>query len=232
MASRALLALGAAWAGLVLLAPAARADGAPTATEPRGEAAPHEPVPEVAEVEPKKWEFSLTAFGFDVRHEDGYAYASLLADRDRLHLEARYGYEAPETASLWVGYTFEAGERLALEATPMVGGVFGGTSGLAAGYEASLTYGRLELYTEGEFVFDLDEDEGSFYYSWSELTFAPTERWKVGLVLQRTKAYATALDVQWGFLLGLTFEKVDVTAYVLDPAEPDTTLALSLTVRF
>ena len=47
------------------------------------------------------------------------------ADRDWLHLEARYNYEALDTGSAWVGYNFSGGETLAWEFTPMIGGVFG-----------------------------------------------------------------------------------------------------------
>ena len=36
-------------------------------------------------------------------------------------LEARYNYEALETGSVWAGYDFNAGKKLVLDLTPMVG---------------------------------------------------------------------------------------------------------------
>ena len=36
----------------------------------------------------------------------------------------------------------------------MIGGVFGDTTGIAPGYKGSLSWWKLELYSEGEYVFD------------------------------------------------------------------------------
>jgi hypothetical protein len=55
---------------------------------------------------------------------------------------------------LWVGYKFEIGDKVALEATPMIDGVFGHTTGIAPGYIASVSLKKLALSTEGGFVFD------------------------------------------------------------------------------
>ena len=48
----------------------------------------------------------------------------------------------PGTGSLWAGYNFAVGKRLVLDVTPMIGGVFGRTTGIAPGCEASLSYKR------------------------------------------------------------------------------------------
>ena len=90
-------------------------------------------------------------------------------DRDWLHLEARYNYENLDTGSAWVGYNFSGGEKLAWEFTPMLGGVFGNTTGIAPGYKGSLSWWKLELYSEGEYVFDTGDSSESFFYTWSEL---------------------------------------------------------------
>ena len=82
------------------------------------------------------------------------------ADRDWLHLEARYNYENLETGSLWLGYNFSAGHKLVLKATPMIGGVIGRTTGVAPGYEVSLNYKRVALSTQGEYVFDTGSRSG------------------------------------------------------------------------
>ena len=62
-------------------------------------------------------------------HDRSYASPTFAADRGRVHFGARYNYEDKETGSLWVGYNFSAGDKLALEVTPMIGGVFGNTTG-------------------------------------------------------------------------------------------------------
>src|ERR1700761_662606 len=81
------------------------------------------------------WAFSLTTDGYIV--PDGVSYVSpvLTADRHWVHLEARYNYENQQTGSLWAGYNFTAGKNLQMALTPMIGGVFGKTTGIAPGCE-------------------------------------------------------------------------------------------------
>ena len=85
-------------------------------------------------------------------------------------LEARYNYEALETGSLWVGYNFSASNKLSLNVTPMLGGVFGKTTGVAPGLRGSLSWWRFYFYGEGEFVITTDKRSDSFLTGWSELT--------------------------------------------------------------
>jgi hypothetical protein len=133
---------------------------------------------------------------------------------------------------VWVGYNFSGGEKLAWELTPMLGGVFGETTGIAPGYKGSLSWWKLELYSEGEYVFDTGDSSDSFFYTWSELTLAPADWLRFGLVVQRTKLYQTAFDIQRGFLAGLSYKKVDFTTYVFNPDASRPTIVLALGARF
>src|SRR5438045_9477601 len=87
---------------------------------------PLEVAEETAETE---WEYSLSISTYLVQNGRDYANPNLLLDRHWLHLEARYNYEAIKTGSFWLGYNFSVGKKLALEATPMIGGVFGDITG-------------------------------------------------------------------------------------------------------
>ncbi len=176
--------------------------------------------------------FNLTVDGYIVPGEDGYASPTLTADREWLHLEARYNYENLRTGSLWVGYNFSVGKKLELNVTPMVGGVFGRTNGIAPGCEATLTYKKIELSMSNEYVFDTGDRSGSFYYSWPQLTYSPREWLRAGLVAQRTKAYHTTFDTQRGFLVGVSLKKVDFTAYIFDVGSTDTTAVLEFGYSF
>lgn len=180
----------------------------------------------------ERWSFSASSYVYFIPMDSDYASATLTADGSRLHLEARYNYEDRETGSLWVGANFGAGENLVFEATPMLGAVFGNTNGIAPGWKLSLGYHWLELYSENEYVFDTDDSEGNFYYNWSEATLAPTDWFRFGLVVQRTKAYQTELEVQRGLLLGVSFKRVDLTAHVFDLGWEDPTTVLSILVHF
>ena len=153
------------------------------------------------------------------------------ADRGWLHLEARYNYEALDTGSAWVGYNFSGGDKLAWELTPMIGGVFGDTTGVAPGYKGSLSWLKLELYSEGEYVFDTRSTSDSFFYNWSELTLAPAEWFRFGLVTQRTRVYKSDRDIQRGVLAGVSFARGSLTGYVLNP-DDEPTFVLAVVVLF
>ena len=121
------------------------------------------------------WSFSATVDGYVVPHQEFYVLPIFTTDRSWLHLEARYNYEDQQTGSTWVGYNFSFGDKLKLDVTPMIGGVFGNTTGVAPGYEFSLAYKRITLSSTGEYVFDTKNHNGSFFYSWPELTYSPVE---------------------------------------------------------
>ncbi len=165
----------------------------------------------------KSWSSSLSVYTYILPDNRYYAQPTLTVDHDWLHLEARYNYEDLRTASLWAGYNFSGGEKLAWELTPMLGGAFGDTTGIAPGYKGSLSWWKLELYSEGEYLFDTSDSAGSFFYNWSELTLSPTEWFRFGLVTQRTHIYETNRDIQRGFLVGFSFKHIDLTTYVFNP---------------
>ena len=155
----------------------------------------------------KAWSFSASAYTYFVPDDREYVQPTFTADHNWLHLEARYNYEALDTGSLWVGYNFSGGEKLSWEFTPMIGGVFGDTTGIAPGYKGSLSWLKLELYSEGEYVFDTGATSDSFFYNWSELTLAPAEWFRFGMVTQRTRLYKTDREIQRGVLAGFSFKK-------------------------
>jgi len=181
---------------------------------------------------PKAWSFSASVSGNLVPGDRDYAQPTLTADRDWLHLEARWNYEALDTGSAWIGYNFSAGDKLTLDFTPMLGGVFGDTTGIAPGYEFTLGWWKLELYSEGEYVFDTGDSSDNFFYTWSELSLAPVDWFRFGLVAQRTKLYETDFDIQRGFLVGFTYKQVDFTTYVFNPDASQPTIVLGLGIEF
>jgi len=178
-----------------------------------------------------EWSFGAAAYTYIVPDDSNYGQPTFTADRGRLHLEARYNYEALETASAWIGYNF-SGDRLAWEFTPMLGGVFGDTNGIAPGYKGSLEWWKLGLSSEGEYVFDAGDSSDSFFYNWSELTLAPVDRFRFGLVTQRTRVYQTDRDIQRGLLAGFSFKRVDVAGYVFNPDDDKPTFVLAVALTF
>ena len=111
--------------------------------------------------------------GYIIEGEDGYASPTFTADHNWLHLEARYNYENFRTGSLWAGYNFSWGKTWQFAVTPMIGGVFGRTNGIAPGCEASLTWKKLTFSIDNEYVFDTTSKSGNFYYAWPQITYQP-----------------------------------------------------------
>lgn len=180
--------------------------------------------PVKAELEPPDdtWEFSITALTYVIPDAREYIQPTITADLDWFHVEARYNYEALDTGSAWLGVNFSGGNRLAWEITPMIGGVFGETAGVAPGYRGSLSWWKLQLTSEGEYVWDARDSSSSFFYSWTELTLAPVDWFRFGLVTQRTQVYQTDREVQRGLLAGISVWQVDLTTYVFNPDDSDT----------
>ena len=218
-------------AALLVASPSALAqDGA--AQAPAGALAPAkppaaEPPQSAFEEELFRWTWSLSAYTYLVPDGDDYVQPTLMLDRDWLHLEARYNYEALDTGSVWIGYNFSFGDELYIDVTPMLGAVFGDVEGVAPGYRITAGWWRLGLYTEGEYLFDSEDSENDFFYTWSELTYSFNDFFYAGVVIQRTKVYETDFDIQRGLLLGVSIERLNFTAYVLNP-DDDPTVVLGI----
>jgi hypothetical protein len=169
--------------------------------------------------------------GFIIPDQQSYANPDFTADRGWLHLEARYNSEDFRTGSAWIGYNFAAGKNLVLNVTPIIGGVFGRTNGVAPGCEASLTYKKLQVSISNEYVFATSKSS-SFYYNWPQVTYSPVDWLQLGLVAQRTKTYHTSLDTQRGFLVGVSHKSIEVTSYVFNAGWTDPTVVLELGFSF
>jgi hypothetical protein len=178
------------------------------------------------------WEYSLTVDGYLISGEDGYAQPTFTADHKWLHLEARYNYENFRTGSLWAGYNFSWGKTWQFAVTPMIGGVFGRTNGIAPGCEASVSWKIFGLSLDNEYVFDTTSKSGNFYYAWPQLTVTPVNWFKFGGVAQHTKTFATKLGVQRGFFVGFTHKRLEFTTYVFDPGTSSTTVVLEVGATF
>ena len=224
MRSAAFIAVGLAFAGGDALAQA-MTNAAVLATSHEWPAA----TPEESE---RDWSFSASVYGYFVPDNRDYAQPTISADRGWLHLESRYNYEDLDTGSIWMGYNFSFGEKLSLEFTPMLGGVFGNTNGIAPGYRATLNWRQLELYREAEYVFDTADSSDSFFYTWSELTLSPMDWFRFGLVIQRTKVYETNLDIQRGLLVGFAYKQANFTTYVFNPDQSNPTAVVSVGLDF
>lgn len=191
--------------------------------------APAEAAP--PEAPAKAWEFSASVYGYDVPDSDDYVNPNVTADRGRLHLEARYNYEAIGAASVWAGANFSVGESWEFDATVMLGGVFGELEGVAPGYRILLTHSWFELNSEAEYFIDNHGHEGNYFYTWTEVAGYPLDWFRLGLAIQRTRAYESDLDIQRGAFVGFSFSRWDIAAYDFNPFD-DPTYVLAVRATF
>jgi len=163
------------------------------------------------------WTYSVTASYYSFRHQDDFFLGVATAEKGPLHIEARYNYEAIDSGSLFAGWKFSGGEKIAYELTPILGAVFGAKEGIAPGFEASISYGIVDFYTETEYVRDLEVRQDSFTYSWNELGFSPLEWLRFGVVSQRTLVYQSERDIQRGFFAQIMYRKATLGVYDFNP---------------
>lgn len=136
------------------------------------------------------------------------------ADKGALHLEARYNYEDLNTFSAWAGCNISGGKNWEYTITPMIGGVIGNSNGVAPGLEFTIAHKKFELYSESEYLFELSDKTYSFFYNWTDLTYAPKDWLWFGLSGQRTRLYQTDLEIQRGLMVGAGLKNWELTGYL------------------
>src|SRR5262245_6523513 len=109
------------------------------------------------------WSLRVSLAGYFIPDDDDYVQPTVAADRGPLHFESRYNYEGRDSVSGFVGWNIAFGRTVTFQLTPMFGIVAGDTDGLVPALELDLTWRRLELYSEGEYVTDLDSHEENFF---------------------------------------------------------------------
>ena len=182
--------------------------------------------------EQEKWEYSISAYTYVVRNGADFVNPNVIADYDWFHLEVRYNYEALKTGAIWLGYNFTAGDKLVLDVTPMLGGVFGNLTGIAPGYSISAKYARFDFSTEGEYFFDPGNSANNFFYSWSELAVAPTKWLRIGLVAERTNNFGNSSALQPGPFIGIRHDNVEFATYWIGPGSKNGAVVLAMTLNF
>jgi len=183
-------------------------------------------------VEKPSWEFALTAYPTVVRGGENYTSAIAVADRDSLHLEARYNYESIGARSAFVGWTFSGGEAVTWELTPLLGGAWGATQAFVPGFEASAAWKQLDFYIEAEYVRDIHARADSYFYAWSELGFRPVEWLRAGIAGQRTNIYGGGRDIQRGPFAQLTWNRVTIGGYWFNPGSSEQVFVGSIGATF
>ena len=177
------------------------------------------------------WEFSAEA-NFYFFSNDFILLPVFKADKDHLHLEARYNYEDENTVSVWGGYNFSGGQNLEYLITPMLGIAAGNTNGIAPGLEFTLGYKGFELYSEAEYLFDFETSDNNYFYNWADFSYSPADWLWFGISGQRTRLYDTELEIERGLLVGGGYKNWELTGYFYNIGTEDAFVLISLSASF
>ena len=179
-----------------------------------------------------QWSYAATAFQYFLPDEKNTTLLIATADYNAWHIETRYNYEAAKTASVFGGYQFEAGKKLVLDITPMLGFAVGDVNGIVPGLETSLTWKNFDLYSESEYVFDLEGKENNFFYNWSEAGITAFDKLRVGISLSRTRLFQSDLELQKGIFAQYSFWKLTAGVFYFNPFSSDNYVIASLGIEF
>jgi hypothetical protein len=165
------------------------------------------------EAEQRRWKATVNAYLFAVPDQESFFMVTAPVEIRWFHVEARYNYEALRSGSVFAGVNAGWGQALRLDLTPMIGGLFGELDGLVPALRWTLTWWKLDLYSESEVVVDFDDASDSFFYNWSELGFSPLDWLRFGGAIQRSRVLMTSLDFQRGLFVAATIRLFTVSLY-------------------
>lgn len=163
--------------------------------------------------------------------QDDLSTAVASIDVDSTLFEWRFNYEARDSGSFWIGHNFDFGDSWELALNPMAGLVAGDLEGAAPGLKAELSWNRINVYSEMEYVFSFDSSEDNFFYAWSEMTYAITDWLSAGIVGNRTRAYDSPVELDRGPTVAMNFGKFTVSCTALNLDE-DVLMIVSLGASF
>jgi hypothetical protein len=178
------------------------------------------------------WSFSADSYYYLVPGGKNTLNLNVYADHKALHTEMRYNYEDRNTASIFGGWKFETGNKVKLQATPMIGIAFGNTSGFAPALEVELTYKIFDFYLESEYFVDFTGKKNDFLYTWTELGVSPCEAFRIGLTTESTRLYKTKLDIPRGFFGAYSFWKLTLGTYYFNPFSKRNYIVASCSIDF
>lgn len=163
-----------------------------------------------------------------MKEESSYFLPIVSYEKDKLYLESRYNYEDFETLSFFVGRSFTIDDQYDFVLIPMLGGAGGNSDGIIPAFEFSVQLGKFNLSSQQEYLINLDSQDASFFYVWSDLTYEMLDWLNIGLSLQRLRPYQSTSDVDYGAFIGVQQSAWSFDYYYYLLGENDSMNILSL----
>jgi hypothetical protein len=180
-------------------------------------------------LETSDWKFGVQT---DLYFTESYFVIPMIsADKNKLHLEARYLNEEVETTSAWIGYNISGGSDFKYLFTPMIGGTIGRINGLAAELDLTLNFSDFEFDNQLEYIFDVEDEDDIFYYS-LDLIYSPLDWMWFGISGRRARIFQKGLEFERGLFLGAAYKNLQLTTYIFNIGSEDLFLMLSFEAGF
>lgn len=152
-----------------------------------------------------------------------------LQNRKQWYSEARYNYEAPETASIYAGKEFSKKGKLSCTATPMAGTLLGKWNGGSAALNISMDYQNFQFLAQSQYTLITREEEAeNFFYSWSELRYYHNEIFFAGLTVQQTLVSKKSKLIEPGIVAGFSFGRWTFPIYLFNLSGSNRYLVLAI----
>jgi len=143
------------------------------------------------------------------------------------YFEARGNYEAINSASLYLGKTFDKKGLISYSVTPMAGLVTGSFNGGSVGADVALDYKKISFSSQSQYTFAIKNPARNFTYSWSDLTYQLKGWMAAGVSLQQTRGV-----LEKGILLTGVYKNWSLPLYVFNPETCKRYFVLGLIVEW
>jgi len=154
-----------------------------------------------------------------LRPGNGYTWMPVVHHRGKrgFYTEMRYNYEAPKTASVYIGRSFSKEGKLSYDIVPMAGVVFGEYRGASLAVNAGVEYHRFYFASQSQYTINKNDRYENFFFNWSEIGYQPVRWLYAGISAQFTKAFHSYLATEYGFMAGVVMGKITIPVYVFNP---------------
>ena len=176
----------------------------------------------------RPWEAGMELYGNIVPHEPFSLTPMVYYNSEVFYAEARYNYEELHTASLYVGKYFSQEGKLSFDIAPLLGIVAGALEAGSVGASLEFRLGRWKWSVLPQYTFSWLDQTESFFYSWSELTFAATEWFALGPAAQRTKLFDTPFEIDSGLILSFNHKQWSMPLYCFNPWDDERYLMIGM----
>lgn len=136
--------------------------------------------------------------------------------KDKLYVEGRHNYEAPNSFSLYMGRSYEKKAAFSYFVCPMAAIVWGGLTGGSVGLNTDVSYKKISFNMQAQYTFSISDRSENYLYSWSEFGYQIGRKVNVGILTQHTKPLCLKASVKSGFYAKFQFGNLIFPLYIFD----------------